>query len=91
MEDNKKMTYEQLENVAHQLSEQVRQLHQQLQNVNMTNSFKRLDYLFKILEVEEVFDVKFVQKCTQEIVEIMTIPEGDCPEDLMPTDSTENL
>ena len=33
-----KLTYEQLENVAHQLSEQSRQLYQRLQEVNMENN-----------------------------------------------------
>ena len=46
----KKMSYEQLENIAHQLSEQAKQLYTRLQEANMTNMFKRLDYLFKIVE-----------------------------------------
>ena len=45
-----KMSYEQLENVAHQLSEQSRQLYAKLQEANMANMFKRLDYLFKVVE-----------------------------------------
>ena len=46
----KKMSYEQLEQIAHQLSEQARKLYSQLQQSNMTNMFKRLDYLFKVVE-----------------------------------------
>ena len=45
-----KMSYEQLENVAHQLSEQAKQLYMKLQAANMSNMFKRLDYLFKVVE-----------------------------------------
>lgn len=45
-----KMSYEQLENIAHQLSEQAKQLYAKLQEANMTNIFKRLDYLFKVIE-----------------------------------------
>ena len=51
-----KMSYEELENIAHQLSEQSRVLMQKLQEANMGNMFKRLDYLFKIIEFEHRFD-----------------------------------
>lgn len=70
-----KMSYEQLENVAHQLSEQARQLYAKLQEANMANAFKRLDYLFKVLEYASRFDKEFVDKCVAEVVAIMTVPE----------------
>ena len=70
-----KMSYEQLENVAHQLSEQAKQLYTQLQAANMTNMFKRLDYLFKVVENGHVFNQEFLNKCVAEIEEHITIPE----------------
>lgn len=70
-----KMSYEQLENVAHQLSEQAKQLYAQLQAANMTNVFKRLDYLFKVVENGHVFSQEFLNKCVAEIEEHITIPE----------------
>lgn len=70
-----KLTYEQLENVAHQLSEQNNQLYSQLQTINMSNVFKRLDYLFKVLENEHMFSQNFVTKCAKEVEETITIPE----------------
>ena len=70
-----KMSYEQLEQVAHQLSEQARQLYSQLQKSNMTNMFKRLDYLFKVVENGHMFKQDFLEKCIAEIEEIMTVPE----------------
>lgn len=70
-----KMSYEQLENVAHQLSEQAKQLYMQLQNANMSNMFKRLDYLFKVVENSHMFKLDFVNKCINEIEDFMTIPE----------------
>jgi len=76
-----KMSYEQLENVAHQLSEQARQLYAELQKANMTNIFKRLDYLFKVVENAHAFNEEFVDKCVAEIEELITVPE---------TESTEN-
>lgn len=82
----KKMSYEQLENIAHQLSEQAKQLYTRLQEANMTNMFKRLDYLFKIVENANAFNEEFVNKCVLEIEDRITIPEteeetGDKPEE----------
>lgn len=74
-EQPQKMSYEQLEQVAHQLSEQARQLYSQLQQSNMTNMFKRLDYLFKVVENGHMFKQDFLDKCITEIEEIMAIPE----------------
>ena len=70
-----KMSYEQLENVAHQLSEQAKQLYMKLQAANMSNIFKRLDYLFKVLENGHMFRQDFVDKCVSEIEELMLVPE----------------
>ena len=71
----KKLSYEELENVAKQLSEQNRQMYMKLQEMNTVNLFKRLDYLFKVLEDNVHFGNKFVDKCAKEIEEIITIPE----------------
>ena len=70
-----KLSYEQLENVAHQLSEQAKQLYMKLQSANMSNMFKRLDYLFKVVENGHMFKQDFLEKCIAEIEEIMTVPE----------------
>ena len=70
-----KMSYEQLENIAHQLSEQAKQLYMKLQAANMGNMFKRLDYLFKVVENGHMFKQDFLEKCIAEIEEIMTVPE----------------
>ena len=70
-----KLSYEQLENVAHQLSEQAKQLYMKLQAANMSNMFKRLDYLFKVVENGHMFKQDFLEKCIAEIEEIMTVPE----------------
>ena len=70
-----KMSYEQLENIAHQLSEQNKQLYMKLQTANMTNLFKRLDYLFKVVENGNMFKQDFLDKCIAEIEELMTVPE----------------
>lgn len=73
----KKLSYEELENYLHQLSEQSRVLMQRLQEANMTNMFKRLDYLFKVLELEnvELFPEDFIQECIDEIISSIRIPK----------------
>lgn len=76
---NEKLTYEQLENVCHQLSEQSRTLYQKLQEANISNIFRRLDYLFKVVEFKDAFifadKEEFVNSCIDEIIAGMTIPE----------------
>jgi hypothetical protein len=74
-EQPSKMSYEQLENVAHQLSEQVKQLYMSLQKSNLENTFQRLNYLFKVVENGHMFKQDFLEKCIAEIEELMTVPE----------------
>ena len=79
MEENKKkeLSYEELKNVAGQLSQQNQQLNMMLQQANMTNMFKRMDYLFKVLDFQHCFDSEFVLACSDEIKELMTPPVED--------------
>lgn len=91
-ESTKKLSYEELEKVAHQLSEQSKQLYMKLQASNMTNMFKRLDYLFKVVENGHVFKQDFFEKCIAEIEELMTVPkevEEDNKEEETPDIETE--
>ena len=74
-ENKEKLSYEQLEEVARQMEGQLRQVYAKLQDANMQNLFKRLDFLFKVLEMEHMFPLAFVQKCADEIKSILTIPE----------------
>lgn len=77
VKENAKMSYEQLENVAHQLSEQIKQLYAKLQESNLENMFKRLDYLFKVIENAHAFNEEFVSKCTSEIESLMALPDNE--------------
>lgn len=71
-ETQKKMSYEELEQVAAQLSQQSQQLYARLQQADMTNMFKRLDYLFKVVENGPMFPNEFLDMCATEIQEIIT-------------------
>lgn len=68
-------SYEDLKNWCHQLSEQARTLYQKLQEANLTNMFKRLDYLFAVVENKDAFPDEFTKKCIEEIVTSMTLEE----------------
>lgn len=74
-----KYTYEELNNICIQLSQQNQELIMQLRQANQVNMFKRLDYLFKVVEIANSigtwhFNDDFIQKCIEEIQEAMTIP-----------------
>ena len=75
--EEKKLSYEQLNEIAHQLSEQNRELYQKVQEMNMSNIFKRLDYLFKVVDLSVEFKQEFVNKCKEEITTLMTLPKEE--------------
>ena len=81
--EDKQLTYEQLNNACVQLSQQNQYLRQQIEQANkLLNTFSRLDYLFKVVELANKagqfhFEDDFVLSCYAEIQEIMTIPEED--------------
>lgn len=75
--EKKKFSYEELNDIASQLSQQNQQLYAQLQRVNMTNAFRRLDYLFKVVENGAWFTQEFLDNCISEIEESLTIKEED--------------
>ena len=74
-----KLSYEDLENVARQLSEQNRQMYARIQEIDTQNAFKRLDYLFRVIENKTNFPKDFSDTCVSEIIGVMTIPEFEDP------------
>ena len=72
-----KYSYEELENICHQLSEQARTLYTQLQEANLSNIYTRLSFLFKVMENAAMFDADFTDKCSNEIVKLMAVEEDD--------------
>ena len=81
----KKLSYEELENVCHQLSAQAQQLNTQNQQLramvneaNLNNLYKRLDYLFKVIDEDNRYlSTKFKAKCGTEIEVLMKTPEPE--------------
>ena len=80
----KKLSYEEIENVCHQLSAQAQQLNAQNQQLramvneaNLTNLYKRLDYLFEVINRDNPYlNVDFKKKCALEIETLMATPEA---------------
>lgn len=81
-QSQEKLPYEQLEGIAHQLSNKVRELMTQREEYNREFVFKRLEYLFKVINVSsrDVFSDKFITDCAEEIQNIMNPLEDDLEE-----------
>lgn len=79
--NTEKLSYEQLENVAAELQKRCATLLGELQNANMFNMFKRLDYLFKVVENNTRFPVEFSKQCVDEIITLMTPPTEEKTEE----------
>ena len=79
----KKLSYEELENVCHQLSAQSQQLNTQnqqlrmaLNEANLSNLYKRLDYLFEVINRDNSYlSIDFKKQCAEEIETLMATPE----------------
>ena len=86
----KKLSYEELENIAHQLSEQSKQLYMQnqkmqqaLQEANLTNFYERLKWLWEIINSTTPYiSEEFKQKCGAEFEVLMTQPEQEPEEEV---------
>ena len=73
----KKLSYDELNETCMQLYQQNQTLMRQLAQANYTNMFKRLDYLFMVVENMEVFDDEFINSCVDEIKEALTPAEKE--------------
>ena len=80
--DNKKLSYEELTKVANGLKEQnnflmkqCQQMEGKLRELVEVLNLKRLDYLFKVVELRNMFGTEFVNQCITELEESLTIKE----------------
>ena len=73
--EEKKLSYEELKTVAGQLQQQNTFMREQLMKARNEEMYKRIDYLFKVLENSKMFDVGFVADVALEITQILTIQE----------------
>lgn len=84
VEKQNKLSYEDLQNAAHQLAEQnrgfqmeVNKLRKALEGVELMNFYKRLDYLLVVIQANDSvpFSTGFRAKCAQEFETLMLAPE----------------
>lgn len=76
--EEQKLTYEQLNEACSQLYQQNQYLQNQLKQANLSNMFKRLDYLFKVLECEKVIkDSEFISSCVDEIKGALSVDSSE--------------
>ena len=91
-EQPQKLSYEMLNQACAEMSQQIQQqnkyiqqLHKQVQEMNFMLQNKRIEYLFKIVEIANKSNVSeyacfakdFVEECIAEIQESMTIPQEE--------------
>lgn len=68
-------TYEEVVAENNQIKQQAEAMYRQMQQMNMQNIFKRLEFLFKVIENRSAFPEEFKNKCILEVVNLLTIPE----------------
>lgn len=81
----KALTYDELKNVAQQLSVQVKQLTEKLKEMeeycrasDYSNLYKRTDYLFDIIESDNKYlSEEFKKSCAKEIETLLTRPKEE--------------
>ena len=88
-EKTQKLSYEELNQACAELSQQNQQLreyaqklYKQMQQMDIAYQFKRLDYLFKVIETANSnklwqFSEEFINMAFKEIEETLTIPEEE--------------
>jgi hypothetical protein len=69
--EEKKLSYEELNNVCMQLSEQNERMKAHIDSLNRQQMFARLEFLFKVLQHKDSFSEGIVARAASEISEIM--------------------
>lgn len=84
-EHPQKLSYEELNQACAEMSQQIQQqnkfiqqLRMQMQQMEFMLQNKRMDYLFKVLEIgSPVFSDSFIESCATEVQESLTIPKDE--------------
>lgn len=82
-QERRQLDYQELENVAQQLSVQVQQLNKKnnqliemINQANLENLFKRLEWLWRIITTDGVpVTSQFKKKCAEEFMLLMETPK----------------
>ena len=74
-EEKKKLTYDELKTACDQLHQQNQYMAREMHKKASEELYKRIDYLFKVLEFSDKFNSNFVIKASEELEQILTIPD----------------
>ena len=75
-----KVSYEQLANIANQLYVQNQEMGKKLNEIDMENFIKRLDWLWQIINSTTPYITEqFKQECGKEFMDMMVKPEEETP------------
>lgn len=69
------MSYEQLENVAMKMQQKLLEYETRLRSIDYVSM--RLTYLFKVLENKDSFNKEYIDKCSSEIIDLLTVEEPE--------------
>ena len=75
--EEKKLSYEELKNVCGQLQQQNAFMREQMLKMHNEELYKRIDYLFKVVENKQAFSNVFYDHAVNEIEEILTLVEQE--------------
>lgn len=76
-EENRKLSYEELEKVATQMAQQNEMFREQLKQMQLNEVVARLQFLFKVVELAKHFDKEYVSKCVADIQKILVFEEPE--------------
>lgn len=82
--ESKKLTYEQLNQAAQQISQQAealykenQQLKEALNRISIQNGYTELGFKFKVVENSTIFPKEFVERTITDIVNTMTVTDEE--------------
>ena len=70
-----KLSYDELNQVSQQLFQENKMLRTKVQELSVEAFYKRIDYMFKVVELASVFSKEFVERTIQEIETVMQAEE----------------
>lgn len=70
-----KLSYDELNQVSQQLFQENKMLRTKVQELSVEAFYKRIDYMFKVVELASVFSKEFVERTIQEIETVMKAEE----------------
>lgn len=70
-----KLSYDELNQVSQQLFQENKMLRTKVQELSVEAFYKRIEYMFKVVELASVFSKEFVERTIQEIETVMKAEE----------------